>query len=156
MANVCINYVVFSGEDTALSSLKDFLLDIINAYEGVCSVKSEGFYNAYLNIQEAWNGVFTCESNWTCPINLLIAIAKEHHVSFTVEYEELGSLEYGYYSYDIADASLHHIFLSPDVISVIMDIEENEDGLYLYEDAFYESPNFILAQLLDELVKSTV
>lgn len=154
MANCCVNYVVFTGGEDNRKKLLDFLFGIIDNADGVHSDYGSSFYNAYIDDNGLnddsfmWEGDFTCESHWLCPITLLVGIARQFKVDFSVDYEELGSSEYGQYQYNYEKHELIRFALDPKIIN---SIEEDEDECFSYNGKDYDCKYTLFDELLDEL-----
>lgn len=136
MANMCINTISFSGEKKSAESFLSMMKELQNENKskqvGTLPnfIDAEKYDRYFFDIQIDGETIYL-ETKWSPPIEEFKQISNKYpSLEFELQYEELGSLEYGVAF--ISKGGLQHIYLTEDEINSI-DLESDDSNILLAE-----------------------
>lgn len=136
MANMCINTISFSGEKKSAESFLSIMKELQNENKskqvGTLPnfIDAEKYDRYFFDIQIDGETIYL-ETKWAPPIEEFKRISNKYpSLEFELQYEELGSLEYGVAF--ISKGGLQHIYLTEEEIESI-DLESDDSNILLAE-----------------------
>ena len=155
MANMCSNYVTFSGSE---DNVKKFIEEV-KALAALSKETNEGVrpgdngrYMFDLQIYDLEEGYFSFDSKWAPALYSLETLGRKHSVDIVCDYEELGCMIFGRWEYDAETNCQSDITLTEEEIDSVE--EDDENGTCFFEGEKYACRNEVLELILERKINS--
>ncbi len=139
MANICSNYLSFSGEEENVNNFKEYLKVIVELHDAVIQLEN---YKAMLSIDLSHidNNQIDFESRWSSPIDTMKHLAQGYHLDMECEYSELGCGLFGKWIYYHKTNEEIDIQLDDNDMNSVKEVFINDgfDCMYRFDGEDYE------------------